>query len=116
MRQYEEVMVEMYETYDVGLVTFQTDAGMAMEFARDLSEVWEYEGDVYLVLYCRWAAAMADGSTVIAAVRTPEGELDEWVEMITGKYEKYGVNPIGSAVGQYYKDGQLAAAGQDGGP
>jgi hypothetical protein len=87
-----------------------------MEFAHDLSKEWEYEGEWYLVLYCRWAAAMADGSTVIAAVRTPEGELGEWVEMMTDKYAHYGVEPIGSAVGQYFKDGQLAAAGQDGGP
>jgi hypothetical protein len=56
---------------------------------------------------------MADGSTVIAAVRTPEGELDEWVERIASDY---GVEPMGSAVGQYYKDGQLAKAGYDGGP
>lgn len=103
-------------TYDVGLVTFQTDEGAAMAFARDLSTEWEYEGDVYLVLYCRWAAAMADESRVIAAVRTPEGELEGWVEMIADKYVKYGVSPTGSAVGQYFKDGHLAAAGWDGGP
>lgn len=104
------------KTYDVGLVTFTTADGEASEFAQELSKEWSYEEGVYLILGTRWAAAMEDGSTVIAAVRTPEGGLDEWVEMITGKYEKYGVNPTGSAVDRYFKDGLLAAAGHDGGP
>ncbi len=100
-------------TYDVGLVTFATEDGGARGFAEDLSKEWWYEEDVYLILGTRWAAAMEDESTVIAAVRTPEGELEGWVGMIA---EKYGVNPIGSAVDRYFKDGRLAAAGQDGGP
>jgi hypothetical protein len=103
-------------TYDVGLVTFQTDDGAEMDFAHDLSEEWEYEGDVYLVLGCRWAAAMANEPKVIAAVRRPAGELEQWVEEMAGKYTHYGVEPMGSAVRQYFKDGQLAAAGYDGGP
>lgn len=104
------------ETYDVGLVTFTTADGQASEFAQELSAEWSYEEGVYLILGTRWAAAMEDGCTVIAAVRTREGELDEWEETIADKYDKYGVNPVGSAVDKYFKDGRLAAAGHDGGP
>jgi hypothetical protein len=114
-----EQNVELTEReYDLGLVTYRTDDGAAMDFARDLSEQWEYEGEWYVVLGCRWAAAMADADepTVIAAVRTRKDELEAWVEMIADKYAHYGVEPMGSTVGQYFKDGQFAAAGWDGGP
>jgi hypothetical protein len=101
-------------TYDVGLVTFQTAAGDAREFAKALSEEWGYEeGDHYLILGVRWAAAMGDESTVIAAVRKPEGALEDWVRMIAGNY---GVTLIGSTVDRYYKDGRITAAAHDGMP
>lgn len=107
-------------TYDLGLVTFQTEDGAAMAFAEELSRDWEYpqENNVYLVLGCRWAAAMQSGDKVIAAVRTPAGELDAWVQAVVGnkRYRSFGVSYIGSAVEQYFKDGRLAAAGLDGGP
>lgn len=113
-----EQNVELTEReYDLGLVTYHTDDGAARDFARDLSEQWEYEGERYVVLGCRWAAAMADESTVIAAVRKPKGELEGWVEEMVAKYQdRYGVEPMGSTVDQYFKDGQFAAAGWDGGP
>jgi hypothetical protein len=113
MRQHVEITGR---TYDVGLVTFETNDGAEMDFAHALSKEWGYDGDVYLVLGCRWAAAMAGEPRVIAAVRTGDGELEEWVETMTDKYAEYGVRPIGSYVRQYFKDGQLAAAGWDGGP
>jgi hypothetical protein len=111
--------VELTErTYDLGLVTFQTDDGAQTAFAQELSTRWRYEtGDVYLVLGCRWAAAMGDERKVIAAVRTREGELDQWVDYIVEEYaDDYGVEPMGSTVDQYFKDGRRTAAGWDGMP
>ncbi len=104
-------------TYELGLVTFQTDEEQANLFAQELSTERELEDDVYVVLYCRWAAAMVGGNTVIAAVRTREGELDQWVDDMTAKYQrKYGVSKINCTVDQYYMAGRLAAAGWNGGP
>jgi hypothetical protein len=102
--------------YDLGLVKFSTEPGAADNFAREISQEWSYEDDVYVVLGTRWAAAMEDESTVIAAVRTDEGELDAWVDVMKEKYAHYGLNPNGHAVARYFKDGRSAAAGHDGMP
>ncbi|MGD2105433.1 MAG: hypothetical protein PVJ55_10035 [Anaerolineae bacterium] len=111
------LMEEMRQMYDLGLVRFRVRHGEPSEFARDLSAEWEYEeGEEFLVLGCRWAAVMADGETVIAAVRQRAGELEGWVKKIKATYPEYELNPNGEEVELYYKDKQIAAAAHDGMP
>jgi hypothetical protein len=109
----EEYMRWMQERYYVGLVTFHTAPEKARDFARVLStiEVLE-EGEYYLILGVGWAAAMQDGSTVVAAVRTKKPEtLEDWMADIEAdpEYEEYELHSDAKTVDRKYKQGKMKA-------
>lgn len=106
------------EEYEVALVVAKTEQGAdhAHKVAQVASADWHYpeeDEDVYLVVGVRWAAAMQDGETIVLSVREKEGELEDWVH---SKLEEWEADEDVYIVERFYKDGRIAAAGQDGLP